>query len=288
MSGGGKQPSSTTQTQDLPAWARPYAKDVLAKGAALTDIEQNPYQLYEGERTAGFSPLQQQSFQNASTLGYDPVGQQYTGANVGQYMNPYLQEALAPQLREAASAGMQAQNMNAAKAVGQGAFGGTRGALQQSLTEKNVLQNMADINAKGYGDAFNQAAGMFNQDQARRIQEAQYGAQYGMDVNKLQNTYGQQQQALAQKQKDIDYQTFVDQKNYAQNQLGFMSDLVRGTPTGSSSTTKAYGGSGDPLTTVAGLGAIGKGAGMFKKGGSVKSKKASGLGVLAMHKIAKG
>ena len=35
MGGGGGQPSSTTQTAELPEWARPYAKDVLSKGAAL-------------------------------------------------------------------------------------------------------------------------------------------------------------------------------------------------------------------------------------------------------------
>ena len=41
MSGGGA-PSKTTQTAELPAWARGYAKDVLAKGSALTDINSNP------------------------------------------------------------------------------------------------------------------------------------------------------------------------------------------------------------------------------------------------------
>ena len=39
--GGGGQaatPDKTTQVSELPEWARPYAKDTLAKGAALTDI----------------------------------------------------------------------------------------------------------------------------------------------------------------------------------------------------------------------------------------------------------
>ncbi len=303
--GGGKQPSSTTQTAELPAWARGYAKDVLAKGAALTDINSNPYVKYGGERLAGFSPMQQQSFNSAQNMQvapqiglgsayaaqsgqYSPVGQQYTGSNVNQYMNPYLEGALAPQLREAASAGMQAQNMNAAKAVGMGAFGGTRGALQKSLTEKNTMQNMADINAKGYSDAFNQAANMFNIDQQRRIQEAQYGNtaqqqaadllsrlggqqfQQGMDINKLQNVYGQQQQSQAQKAADIGYQDFLDQQNYAYKQLGFMSDLIKNPAIGSSSQRQMYeNNSGNDLATLGGLGALGKGAGLFKEGGMV-------------------
>jgi len=303
--GGGKTPSSTTQTAELPAWARGYAKDVLAKGAALTDINQNPYVKYGGERLAGFSPMQQQSFNSAQNMQvapqiglgsayaaqsgqYSPVGQQYTGSNVSQYMNPYLQGALAPQLREAAAAGMEAQNMNAAKAVGMGAFGGTRGALQKSLTEKSTMQNMADINAKGYSDAFNQAANMFNVDQQRRIQEAQYGNtaqqqaadllsrlggqqfQQGMDINKLQNVYGQQQQSQAQKAADIGYQDFMDQQNYAYKQLGFMSDLIKNPAIGSTSQRQMYeNNSGNDLATLGGLGALGKGAGLFKEGGMV-------------------
>jgi hypothetical protein len=268
--GGGGQPKNTTQTTELPAWARGYAKDVLAKGAALTDINTNPYVQYGGQRVSDFSPLQQQSFQGAANLQYNPVGQQYTGENVGQYMNPYLQNALAPQLREAASAGLMAQNMDAAKAVGQGAFGGTRGALQQSLTQKNVLQNMADINARGYSDAFNQAAGMFNTDQARRIQEAQFGAGYGMDVNRLQNQYGQQQQAQQQRGIDVAYQNFLDEQNYPYKQLGFMSDLIKNPAIGSRNQQQMYENSGDnTLSTVAGLGAVAKGAGIFKEGGIV-------------------
>jgi flagellum-specific peptidoglycan hydrolase FlgJ len=303
--GGGKTPSSTTQTAELPAWARGYAKDVLAKGAALTDINSNPYVKYGGERLAGFSPMQQQSFNSAQNMQvapqiglgsayaaqsgqYSPVGQQYTGSNVNQYMNPYLQGALAPQLREAAAAGMEAQNMNAAKAVGMGAFGGTRGALQKSLTEKSTMQNMADINAKGYSDAFNQAANMFNVDQQRRIQEAQYGNtaqqqaadllsrlggqqfQQGMDINKLQNVYGQQQQSQAQKAADIGYQDFMDQQNYAYKQLGFMSDLIKNPAIGSTSQRQMYeNNSGNDLATLGGLGALGKGAGLFREGGVV-------------------
>ena len=60
MAGGGGTPANTSQTQELPAWARGYAKDVLAKGAALTDISQNPYQAYGGDRFADFSGLQNQ------------------------------------------------------------------------------------------------------------------------------------------------------------------------------------------------------------------------------------
>ena len=88
-SGGGKTPKNTTQTQELPAWARGYAKDVLAKGAALTDIEQNPYVAYGGERLAGFDPMQQQSFTDAQNMGVAPQIDTATqmATQAGQY-NP--------------------------------------------------------------------------------------------------------------------------------------------------------------------------------------------------------
>jgi len=305
MSGGGgsSTPSNTTQTQELPAWARGYAQDVLAKGAALTNINNNPYVKYRGERLAGFDPMQQQSFagargmqvapqigqatQYATQAGrYTPVGQQYTGANVGQYMNPFLENALAPQLRKAAEAGRMAQQEQAAKAVGMGAFGGTRGALQQSMVDQNTRQNLSDINAQGYSDAFNQAANMFNTDQARRIQEAQFGNsaqqqaaqllgqlggqqfQQGMDINKLLNTYGAQQQAQQQRADDIAYQNFMDQQNYAYKQLGFMSDLIKNPAIGSRNQTLMYEAAPNTLSTLAGLG-TGAAALAAAKGGIV-------------------
>jgi hypothetical protein len=58
----------TTQVSELPEWARGYAKDTLARGAALTDINQNPYQQYGANRIAGFSPMQQRSMQAAAYM----------------------------------------------------------------------------------------------------------------------------------------------------------------------------------------------------------------------------
>ena len=65
------QPSSTSSTQvsDVPDWAKPYAKEVLGQGAALT---QTPYQTFQQDRQAQFTPLQKQAFTAAGNLSYDP------------------------------------------------------------------------------------------------------------------------------------------------------------------------------------------------------------------------
>jgi hypothetical protein len=84
--GGSSSPapaSSTTQTQDLPDWAKGHAQETLNKGAALTDINQNPYQAYGGNRIAGFDPMQQQAFQGAKNMTVAPQIGQATAASVG-------------------------------------------------------------------------------------------------------------------------------------------------------------------------------------------------------------
>jgi len=300
--GGGKTPANTTQTviSDVAPWAREAAKETLAKGMELTN---QGYEQYGGNRLAGFNDLQNQSFAGAQNLGvapqigqatdyatqsgqYSPVGQQYTGSNVNQYMNPFLQGALAPQIREAASAGMMAQQQNASKAVGMGAFGGSRGALQKSLTEKNTMQNMADINARGYSDAFNQAANMFNVDQQRRIQEAQFGSNaklnaaqalgqlgqqqfnQGLQSTELQNKFGAQQQGQTQKGLDIGYQDWMNQKNFDWDQIMRRSDLLRAVPSGSSSTTSMYKAGPTAAQNLAAAGTAAAGASqLFARGG---------------------
>jgi hypothetical protein len=68
------QPSSATSTQvsDVPDWAKPYAKEVLGQGAALA---QSPYQTFQQDRQAQFTPLQKKAFDAANNLSYDPYSQ---------------------------------------------------------------------------------------------------------------------------------------------------------------------------------------------------------------------
>ena len=317
--GGGSSspPATQTQVSDLPDWAKPYAKETLGKGQALTDINQNPYQTYKGERIAGFQPMQQQSFQGASemqpsgigaqagqmagaaTLGalgtnYDPYRMgQFTSGRAAQYMNPFVEQAMEPQLREAQRASEMQRATDQAQAVRAGAFGGSRQGIVEAERQRNLGTQMGDIRAKGYMTAFDQAQQNFAREQQLREQSRQYGAglgiqglqtaitgagqmgalggqqfQQGMDINKLQNLYGTQQQQLEQQRLGQDYQDFQNQQRYPYQQLEFMSNLLRGTPMGTIQTL--YG--GQP-TLGQQVGALGMGAygvsKAFAEGGSV-------------------
>ena len=304
---------------ELPEWAKPYGKDILAKGAALTDVNQNPYQTYNQERLAGFSPMQQQAMQSAA--GMQPSQQVAQGSGlaygaglgglgmamgatpqnfqsqVGGYMNPYLQYSLAPQLAEANRQYDIGATKQQSAATQAGAFGGSREAIMAAENERNRNMGLSSIIGQGYNTAYNQAQNQYNQAQQQALQglgvglqgastlgqlgQTQYGQQMG--INQLQAQYGGQQQAQMQKGLDTSYQDFLNQQNYPYKQLGFMSDLLRGTPTGSSSVTQMY---QAPPSAIQTVGALGAGAiglsklaakdgglmGSYADGGSVTSE----------------
>ena len=215
--GGEPAPSSTTQTVDLPDWAKGYAKDALAKTSALTDVNQNPYQTYGANRIAGFSPLQQQAQQQAAgmqtsgltglggqlagaatmgalgtkydpstfTSGYDSTTGQFGQKDAQQYMSPYMQSVVDIQQREAQRQGDIASTQRNAQATGAGAFGGSRQAIMDAEAARNLATQKGDIQAQGLQSAFGQAQQQFNADQARQLQSRQFGSSLGMQAQQL-------------------------------------------------------------------------------------------------------
>lgn len=77
--GGGSATGTQTQIQELPEWARGYAKSTLEKTDALTDTKQNPYTKYTEPRFAGFSPMQLQAQKGAENMQTSGA----TGAGIG-------------------------------------------------------------------------------------------------------------------------------------------------------------------------------------------------------------
>ena len=307
LGGGGSssQPTSTsTTTSELPEWARGYAKDTLAKASQLTDINTNPYKTYGGQRNAELAPMQVTAMQDAAKMqpnaavgtgmdmaksaGMDALGTNYqfdqNAAN--QYMNPYMQNVVDIQKREAQrQSGIQGTQQQA-QAVQAGAFGGSRDAIMRAERERNLGQQMGDIQATGSNAAFQNAQQQFNADQSRRLQGLQTGIQAAgqvgalgqnqfnqqMDINKMQAGYGGMQQAQLQKQLDTNYGDFQNQMNYPYKQLGFMSDMLRGSGAGTTSASTVYQAPGSTLGQLGGLGVTAMGLSKYlADGGQVKS-----------------
>lgn len=240
--GGGSSPapapsSQTVTNTSIPAYAQPYVETMLGQTQALTDINQNPYQTYSGDRIAQFSPLQQQAFsnvasqttamQNAPATGLAAasgmgslgiagqmagVGNQYANQATNPYaqqayMSPYIQNALQPQLQEMQRQYAITGQQEKGRAVGQGAFGGNRQALMQSENERNKNMAMNQAIGTGYQDAF-KAAQQAQQFGANLNLQGYQGALSGLgQAGQAAGTLGQlgqtqfgQQQAINQAQ----------------------------------------------------------------------------------------
>jgi hypothetical protein len=109
-------PASQTVTQtNIPEWARPYAEEMLGNAQTLTDTGRNPFEPYQGQRFAGFSPMQAQAFQNVAG---QQVAPQLTDASNLAYTS--AQQGLGTQPM---ASGLQAQ------ALQYGGLGSEYGAL---------------------------------------------------------------------------------------------------------------------------------------------------------------
>jgi len=129
---------------------------------------------YEGGITAGnfsFGDVAGQGYAPGFTAGSaDMSGMQagsFTGDTAQQYMNPYLQAALDPQLAAARRQSELTRSQDAGRAAQAGAFGGSRSFIMDAERERNTEQLLSDITGKGYASAFDTAQGQFNTEQQR-------------------------------------------------------------------------------------------------------------------------
>lgn len=267
--GGGQQSQTSTQTQvsDIPGRLQPYQMDILNKGQALTDVNQNPYQAYGGNRVANLGALQQTAIGNVATP-------QAWGQNVQGYMSPYMDNVVKRQQQNAIEqAGTQMGALNA-RAAQSGAFGGSGIALQRAAQNRDLQRQLGDIESSGLQNAWQQGT-----------QQANTALGQQMQLGALQQQ--KEQQGL-----DIAYQNFMDQKNYPYQQLSYFSNLLRGTPMGMNSTSQVYQAAPSLTSQVAGLGtALYAGSKLAAKGGSTedikKRKSGSGLEDLGMYNATK-
>jgi hypothetical protein len=291
-----------------------------------------------GVQGAGYGAQGQQSGLTGQNIGQSVAAQSQNSStgpgSVGSYMNPYLQQSLAPQEQLLNQQyGIQGQQEQG-QATGAGAFGGSREALMSGLNQQNQDLAMNQLVSSGYNTAFsnaqnqmNTAAGLGMQGTAQGITGAQAGiagantgiagAQAGIagantglagvntalqgaatgiqgqntalsgantlgtlgqdqytqnaGITQAQLTAGTQQQALNQNIASTDYSTYQNQLNAPYNQLGFMSNIVSGVPTGGA-TSQVYQAPATAASQVAsaGLGAYGITQAFGKKGGKVK------------------
>lgn len=288
-----------TQSQTvLPEWYTNYAMDMLANQQALA---QRPFPLPPMPRVAEFSPTQQRGFEmtgQAATAYQPALGQatqatqqalgapgglgaaqpflsqagQTSVANIGQYMNPYMEQVVdrigqlgARNLSERLLPEVEGRYI----AAGQLGFGGRQpgmgtpsGMMTDTArairdTQEAVLAEQAGALQRGYTEAAGLAgtdlgrqatlastAGQLGgQDLSRQLDASQQlasmgqmGQQLGLAGAGALERVGGVQQSQAQRNLDVAYEDFLRQQNYPQEQINAMlatfKGAAQGIPTG--------------------------------------------------------
>lgn len=299
--GGGGGGGTTTQTvtkEEFPPEIRPYITDILEKAQAQEEARQAVgYPVFPGPRIAAFTPEEQAaqagivSLVGASQPSFD-IAKGLTAASaledtspaIQARMSPYMQNVVDIQKREA-ERGVEARRQQlAAQGVAAGGYGGTREALMQSELERNLQQQLGDIQATGSQAAFQQAQQSLANLRQRQMGAGQQMAGLGtaqqasaMKELGALSGIGEQQRQQQQKALDLAFQQFREEQTYPEASLQQYQSIIRGFPISPTTTQtqqsilpqpslsqQLIGGAG----ALAGLGIAGQIPKLFAEGGS--------------------
>ena len=301
--GGGGSPapaatSTVVEKAEFPPELRPFITDILEKAQAQEQARLAAgYPVYPGPRIAQFTPeeraaqagivsligSQEPTFDIAKGLTAASALEDTSGA-IQQRMSPYMQNVVDIQKREAERSAEARRQQLAAQGVAAGGFGGSREALMQSELERNLQQQLGDIQATGSQAAFQQAQqGLANLRQ-RQAQAGQQMAgfaplQSGVQFKELGALAGIGEQNRQQQQKalDLGFQQFREEQTYPEASLQQYQSIIRGFPLQPTTTqtqqsilpTPSLGQQLIGMGTGA-LGLAGAAKTLFKEGGPLK------------------
>ena len=292
--------TTTTEqtTTNIPDWAKPYASQLF--GMVFGDpnkpgtggLLNQPWQQYTGQRVAGVNPLAGMGYQDIARLGVSPeVDEGRMMAGIGgmragragedymrmatdpratsAFMSPYMQNVVDQQKQRALQDyGRQIPGLQAA-GIRSGGRGGTREALLQAESQRNLQSQLGDIQATGLQNAFQQAqaaqqfgsnlgmqgiqqqlaaSGILGNLGSQRYNQLLGGAQARIGA-------GSQLRGIEQDQLNNLYQDYINRQQYPYKQLEFASGILRGfQPTGTTSTLYQPSGSGTAAAIGTGVG----------------------------------
>jgi hypothetical protein len=152
--------------------------------------------------------------------GTGATGATSTTPNIAQqYMNPYLQSVLQPQLEELRRQSQINAQPGMAKLTQAGGFGGGRQAIMESENNRNLLQAQNQAIGTGYSNAYDKAMQQFNTEQGQ-----------AKTLADLMGTAGAQQRGIEQEGVTADYNEFLAQRDYPQKQVQFLQSMLQGLP----------------------------------------------------------
>jgi hypothetical protein len=241
-------PSQSTTSYDIP----PYFKEIQERTLRRGEQEfSKPYQGYQGQRIAQLDPSEIQAeniFRNqivpqAGQLA--GIGQQianvgattYDTATAQAYANPYEDRVVSGALSDLKEAYGQSQKSMNAAAIGAGAFGGSRQAIQNVLGAERYIDQVGDTSARLRQAGFESGANRFAQDRATQM--SGLGSQLGAAQTQLGALgqasaglagFGAQARGIQQAGLAEQYRDFIEEREYGAGQIKQMIGALSGAP----------------------------------------------------------
>jgi len=279
----------STQTITIPEYQQQQQQELFQAAKGLAG---QPFIPYTGPRVAGFNPDQLRQFQ--ATRGLFETGMQYdplTGlqqlaqapaptvgqvpsllqTNIGAYQSPYQQQVIDQTMADIQRQADIARGLSQSRAIGAGAFGGSRSALLEAESQRPYIEQMARTAAQQRESGYQQALRAAESDIARQQQMEQFIPQFQLAAQRQQagllgdiqaqqaarlgmlGQIGEQQRLLQQQALQVPYQEFQRALAYGPQQLGiFQAGL--GTPLTTTTTSSRQSGLADIGAGLAGVG----------------------------------
>ena len=266
IGGGGSSsppPAPAVQTQvqqsEFPSELKPFISDIFGKAQAIQEQRQEEgFQAFEGPLQAEFDPAQikaferieqipgatQPLFDEATTLAREATRSPTDPQEVASFMNPFLRNVTDIQKREAERvADVEEQNL-AAQAAQAGAFGGSRAAVLEAERQRNLAQQLDDIEARGLAASYQDAQQRLANQRAREAAGATQLASLGSAIPAQQlkelgalSGVGAARQTQAQRGIDLARQEFEAEEAFPLQTLQEFSSILRGFPIAPTRTT---------------------------------------------------
>ena len=270
---------SKEQKREIPPWLEEGSKQAVGMAQEIAD---RPYTPYEDQRFAELDPNEQRAIELAATEGgqyredlarareyAERGGASFLDADIQAYMNPYIESALEPAARELREEGLRHQQRLKQQAGMAAAFGGSRAAILEAEATGKPLEAISDLYARGYQQAYESAANMFEKDRVAARGAADQFREIGAEgqrmlVNEMNNLMvtGGLRRGLEQANLDFDYAQFIEARDWDVNNLDVLVRTLAQVPHGETITETTKGGEFQAI-----LGAASTVAGAYFTGG---------------------
>lgn len=287
-----KTPSNTTQTTkvELPKWVDEASQQNYKDAQALAD---QPDSFYTGPRVADMGSATKQAiegvmagagssqvnFDKANGI-FDQIAKDAKGFNAGtiadadlsKYMNPYIDEVESKSLAALDKSRLQSLNSNASAAQAAGAFGGSRAAIIDAVTNAETADKAGLLSSQLRSAGFDKALSSAQQDITNRTntfnaqQTGQNSAAQGLMASatagqtaKMQDfaallQSGQLQQNQAQALIDSDMSVFNQQRDRDIEDLNLKLSALGMSPYGKTETANKTSTGGSSGTDIGQMG----------------------------------